>query len=226
MNEKLLIEQEEGWTKPIKNKKFNSKVVSCLASSTLTVLVITGSIGFVWADTGVANSGITIKATDAIKNDPTAMKVLENIEWFKQRWSLQQQAQQLQDQQNQLIEQARALSNAFLQNELARMSNSRDQTTSQNAFVNFASTVNSPAQGVFLDEFSYMQEKIQQARDAMKQVQQNGGTPEQLIQAFNQAAEFHKEQLVNINTVLNIKYHLADQNTQKLFDKLGTIPRN
>jgi hypothetical protein len=226
MNERLMIEQEEGWTKPIKNKKLNSKLVSCLASSTLVVMVISGSLGFAWADTGASNSGIAIKASDAIKNDPTAMKVLKNIEWFKQRWALQQQAQQFQDQQNQLIEQERALANAYLQNELARMSNSKDQTTSQNAFANFASTVNSPAQGVFFDEFSYMQEKVQQAREAMKQVHQNGGTPEQLVQAFSKAAAFHKEQLVNINTVLNIKHHLADQNAQKLFDKLGNIPRN
>jgi hypothetical protein len=226
MNEKLLIEQEEGWTKPIKGKKSNSKLVSCLASSTLAVMVIAGSLGFAWADTGVDNSGITIKATDAIKNDPTAMKVLENIEWFKQRWALQQQTQQLEDQQNQLIDQARALAKASLQNELARMSNSKDQTTPQNAFANFANNVNSPAQGVFLDEFNYMQGKVQQAREAMKQVLSNGGTATQAIQTFSETAAFHKDQLVNVNNVLNIKYHLADQNIQSLFDKWGTITRN
>jgi hypothetical protein len=225
MNEKLMIEQEEGWTRRVKSKKLNAKLVPVLAASTLSVMVIAGGLGFAWADTG-SNNGITIKATDAIKNDPTAIKVLENIEWFKQRWVLQQQVQQLQDQQNQFIDQQRALANAYLQSDLARMSNTKDQTSPQNAFVNFVSTINSPAQNVFLDEFSYMQEKVQQARDVKNQVLQNGGSIDQALQAFNNAAAIRKTELVSVNNQLNIKYSFADQKVQSLFDKWGNIPRN
>ncbi len=225
MNEKLMIQQEEGWTKPVKGKRGN-KLVLVLASATLAAIFIVGSLGFAWADTATDNSGVSIKATDAIKNDPTAMKVLENIEWFKQRWALQQQVQQLQDQQNQLIEQQRALANAYLQSDLARMSNSKDQTTSHNAFANFVSTINSPAQNVFLDEFNYMQEKVQQARDAKTQVLQSGGTADQAVKAFYDTAAFHKTELVNLNKQLNVKYNLADEKVQSLFDQWGSIPRN
>jgi hypothetical protein len=225
LEERLMIEEEEGWTRPIKSKK-NTKLVTCLASSTLVAMVIAGSLGFAWADTGVDSSGIAIKATDAIKNDPAAMKVLENIEWFKQRWALLQTQQELQDQQNKLIDEQRALAKASLQNDLDRMSNAKDQTTAQNAFANFVSTVNSPAHSVFSDEFNYMQTKVQQAREARNQVLQNGGTMEEAILAFNDAASFHKNELVGVNNVLNVKYHLADQNVQNLFDKWGNIPRN
>ncbi len=225
MNEKLMIEQEEGVTRQVKSKKLNVKLVQVLASSTLAVMVIVGGLGFAWADTG-SNNGITIKATDAIKNDPAAMKVLENIELFKQQWALQQQVQQLQDQQNQFIDQQRALANAYLQSDLAKMSNFKDQTAPQNAFASFVSTVNSPAQNVFLDEFSYMQEKVQQARDAKNQVLQSGGSLDQAIQVFNNAAAIHKTELVSVNNQLNIKYNLADQKVQSLFDKWGDIPRN
>lgn len=224
MNEKL-IQQEEGWTRQIKNKKLN-KTVPVLALSALAVMFIAGNLGFAWADTGVNTNSVAIKATDAIKNDPTAMKVLQNIELFKQQYALQQQVQQLQDQQSQFIEQQRALANAYLQNDLARMSNSNDQTSPQNAFASFVSTVNSPAQNVFLDEFKYMQAKVQQARDAKNQVLQNGGTIDQAVQAFNNAATFHKTELVSVNNQLNVKYSLADQKVQSLFDQWGSIPRN
>jgi hypothetical protein len=221
-----MIEQEEGLTKPVKNKKLNAKLVSCLASSTLVVMFVAGTIGFVWADTGVDSSGVTVKATDAIKNDPVAMQILENIELFKQRWALQQQEQALQDEQNKLIEHQRALANAYLQNDLNRMENSKDQTSPQRAFTNFVSMVNTPTQGVFMGEFSYLQEKVQQANAARNQVLQNGGTIEQALQAFNDAASFHKDKLVSVNNQLNVKYHLADQKTQSLFDTWGDIPRN
>ena len=35
-----------------------------------------------------------------------------------------------------------------------------------------------------------------------------------------------KDQLVNVNSVLNVKHHLAVQDTQTLFDKWGNISRN
>lgn len=225
MNEKQMIQQEEGWTRPVKGKKLN-KLVPILASSTLAVMVVVSGLGFAWADTGTTTSGFTIKATDAIKNDPAAMKILQNIELFKQQWALQQQVQQLQDQQNQFIEQQRALANAYLQSDLARMDNAKDQTTPQNAFASFVSTVNSPAQSVFEDEFTYMQQKVQQAENLKNKVLQNGGTADQALQAFNSAAVFHKTELVSVNNHLNVKYNLAQQKVQSLFDQWGSIPRN
>ncbi len=223
--EKQPIEQKEGLTQN-KSKKLKVKLAPCLASGTLAVMLIASGFGFAWADTGVTSSGVTIKATDAIKNDPTAMKILENIELFKQRWNSYQAAQSLQDQQNKLIEQKRALAKEYLQNDLNRMTNSNDQTTPQRAFASFVSTVNTQSQGVFMDEFNYMQEKIQEATDAKNKVLQNGGTMDQALQAFNNAASIHKDQLVSINNQLNVKYNLANQNVQSLFDKWGQISRN
>ncbi|MDE1726062.1 MAG: hypothetical protein KGH89_02200 [Thaumarchaeota archaeon] len=223
MNEKL-IQQEEGCARQIKNENLN-KMVPILVLSALAVMFISGNLGFAWADTGVNTNNVAIKATDAIKNDPVTMNVLQKIELFKQQYATQQQAQQLQDQQDQFIKQQRTLANEYLQNDLARMSDN-NSTSPQNAFASFASTVNSPTQGVFLDEFNYMQAKVQQAIDAKDQILQNGGTFDQAVQAFNNAATFHKTELVSVNNHLNVKYSLADQKVQSLFDQWGNIPRN
>lgn len=223
MDEKLMIQQEEGWTRQVKGKKLN-KIVPILASCTLAVMVIVGGLGFAWADTGATST--TIKATDAIKNNPTAMSVLQNIELFKQQYAAQQQVQTLQDQQNQFIEQQRALAKAYLENDLAKMSNAKSSTTPQNAFAIFVSKINSPAQAVFEDEFTYMQQKVQQAENLKNQVLQSGGTADKAVQAFNSAAIFHKTELVSVNNQLNVKYNLAQQKVQSLFDQWGDIPRN
>ena len=222
MKEQLMIEQEEGPTRKVKK---SNKAVSVLATATLVVMCIAGTLGFAWADTGNDNSATTIKATDAIKSNPTAMTILENIELFKKTYALQQQGQQLQDQQSQFIEQQRARAQAYLQSDLAQLS-TKDQTAPQAAFTSFASTINSPAQNVFLDEFKYMEAKVQEARNVQSQVLQDGGSLDQALQAFNTAATFHKTEIVKVNNDLNVKYSLAEQKVQSLFDQWGDMPRN
>ncbi len=221
--DKQPVEQKKDWPRANKTKKPNVKLASCLASGTLAVIFLAGGFGFAWADTGVTN--VTIKATDAIKNNPTAMTILQNIELFDQRWKAQQEAQAIEDQQNKLIEQQRALAQQYLQNDLNRMEISNEQTSPQKAFANFVSTVNNKTQGVFMDEFNYMQEKVQQAIAAKNQVLQNGGNMDQALQAFNNVASIHKDQLVSVNNALNVKHGLASQDVQSLFDKWGQIPR-
>ncbi len=215
--------EPECQTKAGRGKKINVQL--CLAASTLATLVITSSVGLVWAETGATNgTSVKISASDQIKNNPVAMKILENIALYKQGLITLQKEQQLQDEQNKLIEEQRALAKQYLQNDLERMANENTQNTPRNAFASFVANVNTPAQGVFWDEFSFMEEKVRQATEAMNKVRQNGGTIDEALQAFYDEASTHKSQLVNINNGLNVKYHLATEETQNLFDKFGKIP--
>jgi len=68
-----------------------------------------------------------------------------------------------------------------------------------------------------------MQEKVHNARDAMNEVIKNGGTRQEALQAYSDAAAIHKTQLVSINKDLNIKYNLADEKVQSLFNKDGKL---
>ncbi len=197
----------------------------CLAASTLATLVITSSVGLVWAETGTTNdTSITISATEQIKNNPVALKILQNIALYKQGLITLQKEQQLQDEQNKLIEEQRALAKQYLQDDLERMANENTQNTPRNAFASFVANVNTPTQGVFWDEFSFMEEKVRLATDAMNKVRQDGGSIEEALQAFYDEASTHKSQLVSVNNDLNVKYHLATEETQNLFDKFGKIP--
>ena len=207
------------------DKKMNKRSQLCVFASIFAVLMVVTNFGFAWADTGVSNTD-TILATDAIKNNPTEMKILENIELFKQRYAAMQQKQQIVDQQNQFIEQQRKIANAYLQNDLAGMNNGNDLTNPKNAYAGFVTHVDNSAQGIFWDQFNFMQEKIQNARNAMNQVLRNGGTMQEALQAYDNEAAVHKDQLVSINKDLNVKYNLADTKVQNLFNKDGKLNRN
>jgi len=59
----------------------------------------------------------------------------------------------------------------------------------------------------------------------MNKVLQNGGTREQALEAYYSAASTQKTELVSVNKDINIKYHLADEYTQNLFNKYGNLKK-
>ena len=202
-----------------------TKIQLVLAISAGTLLLSASHFGFAWADNGQNSLGdMNIKASDAIKNDPAAMKILNNIAIFKQQYAAQQAKQDLQDQQQKLIDQQRKLANDYLQADLAK-SSSQNDANQASAYAGFVSKVDTSAQGVFLDEFAYMQAKVAQAKLAMNQVLQNGGSRDEALNAYYNGAAIQKTELVSVNKDINVKYHLADTTTQDLFNKDGNLKK-
>lgn len=202
-----------------------TKIHLVLAISAGSLLMSASYFGFAWADNGQNSLDVmNIKASDAIKNDPAAMKILNNIAIFKQQYAAQQTKQDLQDQQQKLIDQQRKLANDYLQADLAKASSQNDANQA-NAYAGFVSKIDTPAQGVFLDEFAYMQAKVAQAKLAMNQVLQNGGSRDEALNAYYNGAAIQKTELVSVNKVINVKYHLADATTQDLFNKDGNLKK-
>ena len=204
-------------------KKNKGETQLLVAASTLAMLLVLSGVGFAWADTTTDGSNVTIKATDTIKNNPTAMKILENIELFKQRYAALQQRQQLVDEQHKLIEQQRQLANEYLQNDLVSMNNFNNQNLPRNAYATFVSKVDNSTQSLFWDQFGFMQEKINNANEAKNSVLKSGGSTQEAWQAYNDALAIHQTDLVSANKNLNVKYHFADEKTQNLFNKNGKL---
>jgi hypothetical protein len=212
-------QKNESNTKRGKGSKVSNKNQLAIVASILTSLIVVSGSGFAWAETGTENPAI--KATDAIKNNPKAMSILQTIELFKQQYAAQQEQQRVIDAQQKQIEEQRKIADQDLQRDLAAINNQNNPTSPKNAFASFVTQVNNSTQSLFWDEYSFMQEKVQSGREAMHQVLQNGGTMAEAIQAYQNAASTHVTQLVDINKNLNIKYNLADKTTQDTFDKYG-----
>lgn len=197
-----------------------------LAVSAGVLLLSANYFEFAWAETGQSSSGnIQIKATNAIKNDPGMMKILYNIELFKQQYAALQLKQDILAQQKSMIDAQRKVANSYLQADLASSNNLNDMTNPKNAYASFVSKVDSSAQNVFLSEFAYMQTKAAQGKLAMNKVLQNGGTKDQALNAYYSAASTQKTELVSVNKNINIKYQLADKTTQDLFNKYGNLKK-
>jgi len=196
-----------------------------LSVSAGILLLSANYFGFAWAETGQSSGNIQIKATDAIKNDPGMMKILTNIELFKQQYAALQLKQDILAQQKSMIDAQRKVANSYLQADLASSNNFNDMTNPKNAYAGFVSKVDSSAQNVFLSEFAYMQTKVAQGKLAMNKVLQNGGTKDQALNAYYGAAATQKTELVSVNKDINIKYQLADKTTQDLFNKYGNLKK-
>jgi len=203
-----------------KSKKMKKSVQLGVLASVLAVLIVVTNFGFASAETG----NPTILATDEIKNNPKAMSILQTIELFKKQYAAQHEQQGLIDMQQKQIEEKRKIANENLQKDLISLNDQNNPTNPKNAFASFVAHVNNSTQNLFWDEYSFMQQKVQNGRNAMQQVLQNGGTIEEALQAYSDAAKMHKTELVTVNKNLNIKYNLADATTQKIFDKFGRHP--
>src|SRR6267143_1553333 len=208
-----------------KGKKINKRSQICVFAGVLAALIVVTNFGFAWAETGTSDTN-TILASDNIKNDPTAMKILQNIEIFKQRYAAMQLKQQLVDQQNKFIEEQRRIASEHLQVDLAGMNNGNNLATPKNAYAVFVTHVDNTAQNLFWEQFNFMQAKVQNGKDAMNRVLKNGGTMQEALEAYNNEATIHKDQLISVNKNLNVKYHLADAKVQGLFNKDGKLNRN
>lgn len=73
--------------------------------------------------------------------------------------------------------------------------------------------------------FNFQQHKVSEARQAMKNVLDNGGSLQEARDAYHKAASVKRIQLIDITKNLNIKHGLADDSVQSTFDKYGKLPR-
>src|SRR5437870_1914532 len=153
------------------SKRGKDKTQLLLAASTLALLLVVSNIGFAWAETD--NSDVTIKASDDIKNNPTAMKILKNIELFKKNYAALQQKQQLIDQQRKFVEEQRRIANQYLQIDLAGMNNLNNQNLPRNAYATFVSKVDISTQGLFWVQFGFLEYKLSKANQAKTYVCKN-----------------------------------------------------
>ncbi len=202
-----------------------TKIQTILAISAGSLLLSASYFGMAWAD-AESNSVdyAQIKATNAIKSDPGMMKILDRIELFKQQYAAQQQRQALQDQQQNLIDQQRKLANNYLQADLTSLNNINTNSPTV-AYSGFVSKVSNSTQGIFQDEFAYMQAKVAEGKLAMSKVLQNGGSMDEALNAYYGGAATQMTELVNVNKETNIKHNLADATVQDLFDKHGNLKK-
>ena len=123
------------------------------------------------------------------------------------------------------IDQQRAIAKQELNKELDRMNDKYSDHTPKAAFTSFVSSKPADTQNVYWDMFKYQQQKVSNARLAMKAVLDNGGSLQEAREAYHNAGAIKRVQLIDMTKDLNIKHGLADESVQSTFDKYGKLPR-
>ncbi|KER05433.1 hypothetical protein AAA799E16_01924, partial [Marine Group I thaumarchaeote SCGC AAA799-E16] len=123
------------------------------------------------------------------------------------------------------IEQQRELARQELNKELDRINDKYKDNTPKASFSSFVASKPAQTQSVYWDMFNFQQEKVADARKAMKNVLDNGGSLQEARNAYHEAAAVKRIQLIDITKNLNIKHGLAEDSVQSTFNKYGKLPR-
>ena len=172
-----------------------------------------------------ADNKFTVRNAEQINKDPFAKSLLEKIEQMKQRIAKVEEAKKKQQEHQKFIDQQRELVKQRLAQDLNRMHDKYKDNTPKAAFTSFVSSKPIETHNVYWDMFNYQQQKVIDARKAMKTVLENGGSLQDARNAYHNEAAIKRVTLIDITKNLNVKYGLADEKVQSAFDKYGKLPR-
>jgi hypothetical protein len=158
------------------------------------------------AHSGKFGSSYKILAADKIKEDPIALKILQNIEQNKQQEEKRlKRLQEIKDQQ-QFIEQQRQIAAQDLLKDLGLWFEQLDPFNPRNAFASFVSHVDTTVQDIYWAQFNFTETKTKEGLAALQAVLDGGGTPQEARKAFYDKAASSRDELLNLNNKLNSQY--------------------
>ncbi len=159
--------------------------------------------------------GTTFKVvtTDKIRGDPMALKILQNIEQNKQQESERlKKLQEINDRQK-FIEKQREIANQNLLNDLGVWFEQFSPFNPRNAFLTFASQMDSTVQNIYWAQFNFTEAKTREGLAALQAVLDNGGSEQDARKAFYEKAATPRDQLLKANDEFNTNYYVAKNST-------------
>jgi hypothetical protein len=170
-------------------------------------------------------AGFEKNTVDDIKNNPIAKKILNNIEIAKKEFSDRKVKEKKTDEYKKLIMEQRKAAQTSLEEAITRMNEKYEEFTPRNAFAKYVSGINATHQGIYWDQFSYLNAKVALAKDARDVILEKGGTYTDAMKEYSKYAKMSKIEMLNVIKDLNIKHSFTDKKTQSYFDPNGKLPR-
>lgn len=157
-----------------------------------------------------------------LANNPVAQDILKKIEqtkkWIKELEEKNYEALEAKKE----LEVKRAQALEKLNQDLNEWEALWEYYSPKNSFSRFVDKVEEPqVKEVFWDQFEFQQIKVDAGRDALKKVLANGGSLKEARQAYHKAAETKRIELIEVNSIFNVKHNLAYYNQQIMFNKEG-----
>lgn len=160
-----------------------------------------------------------------LENNPITKNILKNIEIARKQFAAIKEKEKKEDEYQKHINEQRIAAQASLDKDVARMNDTYEEFTPQNAFARYIAGINVTHQGIYIDQFEYLNTKITLAKDARDTVLENGGTYFDAMKEYSRYAKMTKVEMLNVIKDLNIKHNFTDKKTQLYFDANGKLPR-
>jgi hypothetical protein len=160
-----------------------------------------------------------------LENNPITKNILKNIEIARKQFAAIKEKEQKEDEYQKHINEQRIAAQASLDQAVTRMNDAYEEFTPRNAFAKYVSGFNATHQGIYWDQFDYLNAKITLAKDARDSVLNNGGTYFDAMKEYSRYAKMTKVEMLNVIKDLNIKHNFTDKKTQSYFDANGKLPR-
>lgn len=160
-----------------------------------------------------------------LENNPITKNILKNIEIARKQFAAIKEKEKQEDEHQKHIKEQRIAAQSSLDEAVARMNDTYKEFTPRNAFAKYVSGFNATHQGIYWDQFDYLNTKIILAKDARDTVLENGGTYFDAMKEYSKYAKMTKVEMLNVIKDLNIKHNFTDKKTQSYFDVNGKLPR-
>lgn len=159
--------------------------------------------------------GATFKivTADKMRDDPLALKILQNIEQNKQQESERLKKLQEMDEKQKFIEKQREIANQNLLADLGALLVQFDPFNPRNAFVSFVSQMDATVQDIYWAQFNFTETKTKEGLAALQAVLDGGGTEQEARKAFYEKAATPRDQLLKANNDFNTSNRLKNNNT-------------
>lgn len=157
--------------------------------------------------------GATFKivTADRMREDPLALKILQNIEQNKQQESERLKKLQEMDGKQKFIEQQREIANQDLLADLSALLVQFDPFNPRNAFVTFVSQMDATVQDIYWAQFNFTETKTKEGLAALQAVLDSGGTEQEARKAFYEKAATPRNELLKANDGFNTSHRLKKQ---------------
>lgn len=153
-----------------------------------------------------AGYGYKVATADKLKDDPIALKILENIEQSKRNEEERQKRIEEIKERQKFIEEQRAIADQRLLEDLQGWFDQFDPFKPRNVFSVFVSQIDSTVQDIYWAQFNFTEAKTMEGLAAMQEILNNNGTMHDARMAFYEKAASTHSEINNLNDELNAKY--------------------
>ena len=163
---------------------------------------------------------------EGFTKNPLSQIILKHMEEVqRQQQEEEKKRQEIEKRQN-FIDEQRQIAQNSLEEDLKSFEKQFEFFTPRLAFGRFVQDVDETVKLIFWDQFNFTDQKYTDAYAAKVDAIKNGENTVEATKIFQSKAAVTKSEIVDYNSELNVKYGLADENTQRFFDNEGKLRWN